>query len=82
MLTRRYSGLPQTEFLTARGLPETEPLTLERLFPSSIHVSDFKARFMHDLKTLSFENAIERYKGKAREVERSFDELSSGSGQR
>jgi CxxC motif-containing protein (DUF1111 family) len=35
-----------------------------------------KARFMHDLKSLSLENAIERHKGEAREAERRFDELS------
>ena len=31
---------------------------------------------MHDLKSLSLENAIERHKGEAREAERRFDELS------
>jgi CxxC motif-containing protein (DUF1111 family) len=35
-----------------------------------------KARFMHDLKSLSLNNAIERHKGEAREVERRFDQLS------
>lgn len=35
-----------------------------------------KARFMHDLKSLSLENAIERHKGEAHEAERHFDELS------
>jgi CxxC motif-containing protein (DUF1111 family) len=35
-----------------------------------------KARFMHDLKSLSLNNAIERHKGEASEVERRFDELS------
>ena len=35
-----------------------------------------KGRFMHDLKSLSLENAIERHKGEAREAERHFDELS------
>ncbi|MGC1293446.1 MAG: di-heme oxidoredictase family protein [Alloacidobacterium sp.] len=35
-----------------------------------------KARFMHDLKSLSLESAIERHKGEAREAERRFDELS------
>jgi len=35
-----------------------------------------KARFMHDLKSLSLNDAIERHKGEAREVERRFDELS------
>jgi CxxC motif-containing protein (DUF1111 family) len=35
-----------------------------------------KARFMHDLKSLSLDGAIERHKGEASEVERRFDELS------
>src|ERR1700760_2877695 len=35
-----------------------------------------KTRFMHDLKSLSLNNAIERHKGEAREVERRFDQLS------
>jgi CxxC motif-containing protein (DUF1111 family) len=35
-----------------------------------------KARFMHDLKSLSLDGAIQRHKGEAREVERRFDELS------
>ena len=35
-----------------------------------------KARFMHDLKSLSLDNAIERHRGEAHEAERRFDELS------
>jgi CxxC motif-containing protein (DUF1111 family) len=35
-----------------------------------------KARFMHDLKSLSLKDAIERHQGEASEVERRFDELS------
>jgi CxxC motif-containing protein (DUF1111 family) len=35
-----------------------------------------KARFMHDLKSLSLDDAIERHKGEASQVERRFDELS------
>ena len=35
-----------------------------------------KARFMHDLQSLSLEGAIERHKGEARETERRFDELT------
>jgi len=35
-----------------------------------------KARFMHDLKSLSLDNAIQRHGGEASEVERRFDELS------
>jgi CxxC motif-containing protein (DUF1111 family) len=35
-----------------------------------------KARFMHDLESLSLESAIERHKGEASQVERRFDKLS------
>ena len=35
-----------------------------------------KARFMHDLKSLSLENAIERHEGEASEASRRFRELS------
>lgn len=36
-----------------------------------------KARFMHDLKSLSLEDAIERHKGEASDVEQRFDQLSN-----
>ena len=35
-----------------------------------------KARFMHDLKSLSLDEAIQRHKGEASQVERRFEELS------
>jgi CxxC motif-containing protein (DUF1111 family) len=35
-----------------------------------------KARFMHDLESLSLESAIERHKGEARDAEGRFDELT------
>jgi CxxC motif-containing protein (DUF1111 family) len=35
-----------------------------------------KARFMHDLKSLSLDDAIQRHKGEAIQVEQRFDELS------
>jgi len=35
-----------------------------------------KPRFMHDLKSLSLENAVERHKVEARGVEDRFEELS------
>ena len=41
-----------------------------------------KPRFMHDLKSLSLENAIERHKGEAAEVEDRFEELSPAEKQR
>src|ERR1700739_1264204 len=35
-----------------------------------------KARFMHDLQSLSLEDAIERHKGEASDAEKRFDELA------
>jgi CxxC motif-containing protein (DUF1111 family) len=35
-----------------------------------------KARFMHDLQSLSLENAIERHNGEASDTEKHFDELT------
>jgi CxxC motif-containing protein (DUF1111 family) len=35
-----------------------------------------KARFMHDLQSLSLEDAIQRHRGEASDAERRFDELS------
>ena len=35
-----------------------------------------KARFMHDLQSLSLEDAIQRHKGEANQAERRFDELT------
>jgi CxxC motif-containing protein (DUF1111 family) len=35
-----------------------------------------KARFMHDLQSLSLESAIERHRGEAKQAERRFDELT------
>jgi CxxC motif-containing protein (DUF1111 family) len=35
-----------------------------------------KARFMHDLQSLSLEDAIQRHKGEANQTERRFDELT------
>jgi CxxC motif-containing protein (DUF1111 family) len=35
-----------------------------------------KARFMHDLQSLSLEDAIQRHKGEANQAERRFDELN------
>jgi CxxC motif-containing protein (DUF1111 family) len=44
----------------------TEPLWGLRMRP----------RFMHDLKSLTLENAIERHQGEAEHVSREFRELS------
>jgi len=39
-----------------------------------------KARFMHDLGSLSLYNAIERHEGEARDAARGFRDLSGGAG--
>ena len=51
----------------------------ERMCDSAVRM---KPRFMHDLKSLSLENAIERHKGEAAQVEDRFEELSPAEKQR
>jgi CxxC motif-containing protein (DUF1111 family) len=63
---------------TGDGIVQTTGLqeTADKLRTAPLWGLRTKARFMHDLKSLSLENAIERHKGEAHEVERRFDELS------
>jgi CxxC motif-containing protein (DUF1111 family) len=63
---------------TGDGIVQTTGLqeTANKLRTAPLWGLRTKARFMHDLKSLSLESAIERHKGEAREVERHFDELS------
>jgi CxxC motif-containing protein (DUF1111 family) len=74
---------PFSDFLlhdigTGDGIVQTTGLqeTANKLRTAPLWGLRTKPRFMHDLKSLSLENAIERHKGEAREVERRFDELS------
>ena len=74
---------PFSDFLlhdigTGDGIVQTTGLqeTANKLRTAPLWGLRTKPRFMHDLKSLSLENAIERHKGEAREVERHFDELS------
>ena len=63
---------------TGDGIVQTAGLqeTANKLRTAPLWGLRTKPRFMHDLKSLSLENAIERHRGEAREAERRFDELS------
>jgi CxxC motif-containing protein (DUF1111 family) len=74
---------PFSEFLmhdigTGDGIVQTAnlPETANKLRTAPLWGLRMRPRFMHDLKSLSLENAIERHKGEAERVERHFDELS------
>lgn len=73
---------PFSDFLlhdigTGDGIVQVGPQdTANKLRTAPLWGLRTKARFMHDLKSLSLENAIGRHKGEAHEVERRFDELS------
>jgi CxxC motif-containing protein (DUF1111 family) len=73
---------PFSDFLlhdigTGDGIVQVGPQdTANKLRTAPLWGLRTKARFMHDLKSLSLENAIERHKGEAREAERHFDELN------
>jgi CxxC motif-containing protein (DUF1111 family) len=63
---------------TGDGIVQTTGLqeTANKLRTAPLWGLRTKSRFMHDLKSLSLESAIERHKGEASEAERHFDELS------
>jgi CxxC motif-containing protein (DUF1111 family) len=63
---------------TGDGIVQTAGLqeTANKLRTAPLWGLRTKARFMHDLKSLSLENAIERHRGEAHEAEQRFDELS------
>ena len=63
---------------TGDGIVQTTGLqeTANKLRTAPLWGLRTKPRFMHDLKSLSLEDAIERHRGEAHEVERRFDELS------
>jgi CxxC motif-containing protein (DUF1111 family) len=73
---------PFSDFLlhdieTGDGIVQVGPQdTANKLRTAPLWGLRTKARFMHDLKSLSLENAIERHRGEAHKVERRFDELS------
>ena len=73
---------PFSDFLlhdigTGDGIVQVGPQdTANKLRTAPLWGLRTKARFMHDLRSLSLESAIERHKGEALKVERRFDELS------
>jgi CxxC motif-containing protein (DUF1111 family) len=74
---------PFSDFLlhdigTGDGIVQTTGLqeTADKLRTTPLWGLRTKSRFMHDLKSLSLESAIERHKGEASEPEQRFDQLS------
>ena len=73
---------PFSDFLlhdigTGDGIVQVGPQdTANKLRTAPLWGVRTKARFMHDLGSLSFENAIARHEGEAREASRGFRELS------
>ncbi len=74
---------PFSDFLlhdvgTGDGIVQVGPQdTADKLRTAPLWGLRTKARFMHDLQSLSLENAIERHKGEASQAERRFDELTA-----
>ena len=74
---------PFSDFLlhdieTGDGIVQTPnfPETANKLRTAPLWGLRMRPRFMHDLQSLSLDNAIERHKGEAEEVERRFDRLT------
>ena len=74
---------PFSDFLlhdvgTGDGIVQVGPQdTANKLRTAPLWGLRVKARFMHDLKSLTLENAIHRHAGEARHVEDDFSELTS-----
>lgn len=73
---------PFSDFLlhdvgTGDGIVQVGPQdTANKLRTAPLWGLRAKARFMHDLQSLSLEDAIERHKGEASDTEKRFDELT------
>ena len=73
---------PFSDFLlhdigTGDGIVQVGPQdTANKLRTAPLWGLRTKARFMHDLQSLSLEDAIERHRGEASDTERRFDELT------
>jgi CxxC motif-containing protein (DUF1111 family) len=73
---------PFSDFLlhdieTGDGIVQAGPQdTANKLRTAALWGLRMRPRYMHDLKSLTLENAIERHQGEAEHVERRFDELS------
>jgi CxxC motif-containing protein (DUF1111 family) len=62
---------------TGDGIVQAGPQdTANKLRTAALWGLRMRPRYMHDLKSLTLENAIERHQGEAEHVERRFDELS------
>jgi CxxC motif-containing protein (DUF1111 family) len=62
---------------TGDGIVQAGPMdTANKLRTSPLWGLRMRSRFMHDLKSMTVENAIQRHGGEARHVERRFDELT------
>jgi CxxC motif-containing protein (DUF1111 family) len=56
--------------------PPTAQETANKLRTAALWGLRMRPRFMHDLKSLTLENAIDRHEGEAEHVSRKFRELS------
>jgi CxxC motif-containing protein (DUF1111 family) len=62
---------------TGDGIVQAGPIdTANKLRTAPLWGLRMRSRYMHDLKSLTVENAIQRHGGEARHVERRFDELT------
>ncbi|MBV8513914.1 MAG: hypothetical protein JO260_01315 [Acidobacteria bacterium] len=74
---------PFSDFLlhdigTGDGIVQAGPPdTANKLRTATLWGLRMRPRYMHDLKSLTLQNAIERHQGEAGHVERRFDELST-----
>jgi CxxC motif-containing protein (DUF1111 family) len=63
---------------TGDGIVQTPPAdTANKLRTAALWGLRMRPRYMHDLKSLTLDDAIERHQGEAERVERRFDELSA-----
>ena len=73
---------PFSDFLlhdieTGDGIVQAGPAdTANKLRTAALWGLRMRPRFMHDLKSLTLDDAIERHQGEAEQVERRFDQLS------
>jgi CxxC motif-containing protein (DUF1111 family) len=62
---------------TGDGIVQAGPMdTANKLRTAPLWGLRMRSRYMHDLRSMTVENAIERHGGEARHVERRFDELT------
>jgi len=72
-----YSDFLLHDIETGDGIVQAGPQdTANKLRTAALWGLRMRPRYMHDLKSLTLENAIERHEGEAEHVERRFRELS------